>query len=78
MASGISFCNAYVLASNISEIYNILGDYKEAQRYLNEVKDVINDANREIVWKVNYAESLILEGRTDEAQAIAAGIDAGS
>ena len=55
------------IAVNISDIYNRLGDFSEAKRYLEAVKDIPTTVETTQMWEINYAESLFLEGKTDEA-----------
>lgn len=56
------------IAVNISDVYNMLGQYKEAQKYLLEVKDIPASKETEQMWKINYAESLFIEGKVTQAQ----------
>jgi DNA-binding CsgD family transcriptional regulator len=58
------------LALNIADIYNSRGNYKEAQHYLKEVENIAADPFWKQLWKVYYAESLILEGKSQEAKNI--------
>jgi len=60
-----------LLGINIAEVYNRLGDFKEAQKYLMEVEDIPTSKKLEHMWAINYAESLILERKLNEAQKIA-------
>lgn len=57
-----------MLAINLADSYNRLGDYKEARRYLNEVQHIPESVYDGQLWKVNYAETLILEGKLIEAE----------
>jgi tetratricopeptide (TPR) repeat protein len=58
------------IACNIADVYDRIGNYKEASRYLMEVKDLpMNDMAGQF-WKTNYAENLALQGRLDEAEKI--------
>jgi tetratricopeptide (TPR) repeat protein len=59
-----------ILAINISDAYNKLGKFKEAQKYLLEVKHLPSVIQLKQYWQVNYAESIFLEGKVAEAQAI--------
>ncbi|HEY0046470.1 MAG TPA: tetratricopeptide repeat protein [Flavobacterium sp.] len=59
------------LAINISDIYNILGDYKQARKYLDNVKGIVAKTDFEQVWKVNYAETYLVEGDLTKAQKLA-------
>lgn len=61
---------AVLLAINISDVYNRLGNYKEARKYLLETKKFPKSDQFELAWKINYAETLLLEGRLDEAKNI--------
>lgn len=56
------------LAINISDTYNKLGNFKEARKYLMEVKDIPRSKKVEEVWQVNYAETFFLEGDLDKAE----------
>jgi Flp pilus assembly protein TadD len=58
------------IALNIADIYNIQGNFKEAKKYLLEVENVSSEKNFKEVWKVNYAESLFLEGKVQQAETI--------
>lgn len=61
---------AVLLAVNISDLYNKLGNYKEARKYLMETKKFPKSDKYELGWQINYAETLLLEGRLDEAKKI--------
>lgn len=56
------------IAVNISDVYNMLGQYKEAQKYLLEVKDIPASKETTQMWKINYAESLFIEGNVAQVQ----------
>ena len=56
---------------NIADIYNKLGNYKEAKKKLLEIKPQLNSEKSKKFWQVNYAETLMLEGKLDEAQKLA-------
>mgnify|MGYP000898972304 CR=1 FL=1 len=56
------------IAINISDNYNKLGDFEEARKYLLEVKDTKKAKKVEQVWKANYAETFLLEGKIDVAE----------
>jgi TPR repeat protein len=58
------------IAINISDIYNKTGDFKESRKFLMEVKSFPKSERIEQFWTINYAESLILEGRLNESQAL--------
>lgn len=59
-----------VFAANIADNYNKLGNFKQAQAYLLEVKDIPKSKQVDQLWKINYAESLLNEGAVSEAQDI--------
>lgn len=59
-----------LLAINISDIYNKLGDYKKAQFYLKSVETLKKSERFEQIYKINYAESLLIEGKVSEAYQI--------
>lgn len=48
---------------NISDAYNKTGNYKEAQQYLNSVQEFKDYKNFNQIKTVNYAESLLTEGK---------------
>jgi len=54
----------------ISDIYNKLHNYKEARKYLNEIKDISVSDEDKLIWHITYAESIFIEGRVGEAQKI--------
>jgi tetratricopeptide (TPR) repeat protein len=58
-----------ILASlNISSLYNDLGDYKAAQKYLRDINSIPKARKFERGVKINYSESLMVEGKVAEAQ----------
>lgn len=57
-----------LIALNLSDVYNDLGDITNARKYLNEVKPLNKPALFEIGWVVNYAESYVVEGNLNKAQ----------
>ncbi|MNK23663.1 photosystem I assembly protein Ycf3 [compost metagenome] len=59
-----------LLAINISDIYNKLGDYKKAQFYLKSVETLKKSERFEQFYKINYAESFLIEGKVSEAYQI--------
>jgi tetratricopeptide (TPR) repeat protein len=50
------------LGLNIADSYNQLGKFKEARRYLNEVKSITKPKTVDFMWRFNDAETLFLEG----------------
>ncbi|MNK43360.1 Tetratricopeptide repeat protein [compost metagenome] len=54
----------------ISDIYNKLHNYKQSQKYLDEIKDISVSNEDKLVWQANYAESIFVEGNIEEAQKI--------
>jgi hypothetical protein len=58
------------IALNIADMYNTLGNYKEAQGYLKEVESMVTNSTNVQMWKINFAESLIIEGKLSEAKGI--------
>lgn len=69
-ARGKSDSNKVLLALNLADLYNELDRPIEAQKYLNEVKSLPKSKIFERGWKINYAESLMIEGRVIEARKI--------
>lgn len=69
-----SLNNRFNSGISISCIYNKLHDYKQARRYLEEIKDISVSDNDKLSWQVNYAESVFVEGHIEEAQKIMEGI----
>ncbi len=65
---GNSDSNKVLLALNLADLYNELDRPIEAQKYLNEVKSLPKSKIFERGWKINYAESLMIEGRVIEAR----------
>lgn len=63
-----SLYNKFNSGIYISDIYNKLHNYKEARKYLNEIKDISVSDEDKLIWHVNYAESIFIEGRVIEAQ----------
>jgi tetratricopeptide (TPR) repeat protein len=59
-----------ILAANLSDVYNDMNNFKEARKYLDDVKNLPKSKTVEQLWKINYAETLILEGNLSEAQKI--------
>jgi len=59
-----------LLAVNISDVYNKLSDYKKAQFYLKSVEKLKKTKQFEQLWKINYAESLLIEGKVHESYTI--------
>lgn len=59
-----------MLAINIADCYNKLGNFRESQKYLKEVEEIPASLYDGQLWKVNYAESLLLEGKIAEAEAM--------
>jgi len=59
-----------LLAVNISDVYNQLGDYKKAQFYLNSVKKLKKTKQFDQLWNINYAESLLIQGKVAESYRI--------
>jgi len=59
-----------LLAVNIADAYNKLGNYKKAQDYLKSVEQLEMNVQTGQLWKINYAESLLIEGKTGEAHDI--------
>ncbi len=55
------------VAVNISDIYNTLGNFSQAKFYLEEVKNIPTTEETVQMWTINYAESLLLEGKAEEA-----------
>lgn len=55
---------------NISDVYNKLGDFKQSQKYLMEIKPLLKSELHKQYWNINYAESLFLEGKVTEARKI--------
>lgn len=72
--TGKSVYNKVLIALNISDLYNKIGDYANAQKYLKEVESLKKSDIFERGWKINYAESLYIEGRVEEAETIVEGI----
>ena len=60
-----------ITAINISDLYNKIGNYKEARKYLLDVKDITKSKQLQQFWYINFAESLLIEGRITEAKNIA-------
>lgn len=60
----------FVSAINISDVYNKLGNFKQSQKYLMEVKHLVINQKQEQYWNINYAESLFLERKVQEAKRI--------
>lgn len=58
------------LAINMADNYNKLGDFKEARQYLVDVKDMHMPTAFYRFWKLNYAETFLLEGNIAEAKNI--------
>lgn len=58
------------IAVNISHMYNLSGQYKTAQKYLLEVENLETTKATKQMWKINYAESLMLEGNVMAAEKI--------
>jgi tetratricopeptide (TPR) repeat protein len=54
-------------AINMSDAYNTLGNFKEARRYLDDVKSLPKTEKAQQLWILNYASSYYVEGRTDKA-----------
>jgi DNA-binding CsgD family transcriptional regulator len=60
-----------IMASvNIADIYNKVGNYKAAKKYLQDINQIQKTKKFELISKINYAESELLEGNTVEAQKI--------
>ncbi len=60
--------NRFSSGITISDIYNKLRNYREARKYLDEIKDLpVTDQDKSL-WRINYAESVFTEGHNDEAQ----------
>lgn len=59
------------IAVNISSIYNTENDFKKAQQFLLEVENIPTTEETKQMWKINYAESLLLEGKVTAAEEIA-------
>lgn len=59
------------VAVNLAHIYNSGGHYKQAQRYLAEVERLEKTEAILQMWKTNYAESLMLEGKVAAAEEMA-------
>lgn len=62
------------LAINMADNYNKLGNFKEARQYLLDVKDVSMPKFFYRFWKLNYAETFLLEGKTNDARNILEGL----
>lgn len=56
------------LAINIADTYNKIGNFQEARKYLLEVRNTEKSKKVEQVWKVNYAETFLLEGQINVAE----------
>lgn len=63
-----------ISAVNIADSYNKLGDFKTAKKYLEGVREVPKSIVAEHFVTINYAESLMLEGRDGEAQKMVEGL----
>ena len=59
------------VAVNLAQLYNSTGQYQKSQRYLAEVQPLEKTAAIEQMWKTNYAEALMLEGKVAAAQTMA-------
>ena len=59
-----------LIAVNISDVYNQLGDYKKAQFYLNSVKQLKKTKQFDQLWNINYAESLLIQGKVADSYRI--------
>lgn len=53
---------------NMSDIYNKMGNYKEARKILLEIKDIPKSEEHALICDANYAETFLIEGKVDEAQ----------
>ncbi|MNK40860.1 Tetratricopeptide repeat protein [compost metagenome] len=62
--------NRFFSGTYISNIYAKLHDYKQARKYLEEIKDIPKSNEDELIWHVNYAEIFFIEGHVDKAQKI--------
>ncbi|WP_164879204.1 tetratricopeptide repeat protein [Flavobacterium cerinum] len=56
------------LTINLSDIYNRLNNVTEAKKCLMSIKNSPKTRPQSLVWQINYAESLMLEGQLTEAQ----------
>ncbi|MCO6149447.1 tetratricopeptide repeat protein [Flavobacterium sp. NRK1] len=59
-----------LLAVNISDVYNHLGNYKQAQFYLKSVENLKKEKQFEQLYNINYAESLLIQGKVNGAHEI--------
>lgn len=57
-----------VLAINIADTYNKLGNYKQARSYLKDVEKLKRPEKADQFWRINYAETFFIEGKTDTAE----------
>jgi tetratricopeptide (TPR) repeat protein len=57
-----------MLGINLAECYNKLGNFREARKYLEEVAHIPESVYDGQLWKVNYAETLVVEGKLAEAE----------
>lgn len=69
-----SLNNRFNSGISISDIYNKLHNYKQARKYLEEIKDISVSNNDKLSWQINYAESVFVEGNVEEAQKIMEGL----
>ncbi|MNK36156.1 Tetratricopeptide repeat protein [compost metagenome] len=60
--------NMFLSGINVSSIYNEFGAYKQARIYLDAIKDIDASKENKLIWRVNYAETFFIEGRTDKAK----------
>ena len=58
------------IAVNLAHMYNLVGQYQTAKRYLAEVEQLDKTEAISQMWKTNYAESLMLEGNVAAAEKI--------
>jgi tetratricopeptide (TPR) repeat protein len=56
------------LSINLSDIYNLQNNYREARNYLLETKDIKFSEDMAHLWRLNYAETFFREGRIDIAK----------
>lgn len=56
------------IAINTADIYNVIGDYREARKYLTETKNIdVPEEMYYFFWRLNYAETYYLEGNINQA-----------
>ncbi|WP_237421153.1 tetratricopeptide repeat protein [Flavobacterium sp. Sd200] len=57
-----------VMAINVADTYNKLGNFKQARAYLQAVEKLKRIKMTDRFWRINYAETFFIEGKTDIAE----------